>query len=220
MYVPLVFGAITFITIFLFYRANPSRSSLFVIFSWLIFQGILAYSGFYEDTSTTPPKFALTAVPTIFFIIFLFASPSGKRFINGLDESKLTFLHTIRVVVEIVLLWLFLAGAIPEVMTFEGRNFDILAGLTAPAVYYFGYIKKKLSKTVLLIWNFACLVLLLNVVVHAILAVPSNFQQIAFDQPNLAVLHFPYVWLPSVVVPIVLFSHLVCIGKLLRQSNS
>lgn len=215
LYVHLTFGAITFITIFLFYRANPSRKGLFVILGWLIFQAALALSGFYQNTTTTPPRFGLMILPTIFLMLYLFYSKSGKAFINGLDEGKLTILHTIRIVVEIVLLWLFLAGTIPEVMTFEGRNFDILAGLTAPLVYYFGYVKKRLSKSILLIWNFACLALLISVIVHAILAAPSNFQQIAFDQPNIAISYFPFVWLPSVVVPIVLFSHFVCIRKLL-----
>ena len=40
----------------------------------------------------------------------------------------LTLLHIVRVPVEIVLYWLFISKAIPGLMTFNGRNFDILAG--------------------------------------------------------------------------------------------
>ncbi|HVF96549.1 MAG TPA: hypothetical protein VM871_04480, partial [Flavisolibacter sp.] len=38
----------------------------------------------------------------------------------------------------------------------------------------------------------------------------------AFDQPNIAVLYFPFIWLPSFIVPVVLLSHLVCIRQLLK----
>lgn len=37
--------------------------------------------------------------------------------------------------------------------------------------------------------------------------------QIGFDQPNVALLSFPYTWLPAVVVPTVLLSHLLCLKK-------
>jgi hypothetical protein len=70
---------------------------------------------------------------------------------------------------------------------------------------------------VLLIWNVVCLGLLVNIVVIAILSVPTAFQQFGFDQPNIAIGQFPYVWLPSVVVPIVLLSHLVIIRSLVLK---
>lgn len=36
-------------------------------------------------------------------------------------------------------------------MTFEGRNFDILSGLSAPLVYYFGFGGNRPNKLLLLI---------------------------------------------------------------------
>jgi hypothetical protein len=101
-------------------------------------------------------------------------------------------------------------------MTFEGRDFDIVSGITAPVIYYFVFVKKTLSKKILLAWNFICLALLLNIVLNAVLSVPTAFQQFAFDQPNIAILYFPFNLLPAVVVPLVLLSHLVAIRKLLN----
>jgi hypothetical protein len=51
---------------------------------------------------------------------------------RGLDKKILTLLHIIRIPVELGLYWLFIYKAIPQLMTFEGRNFDILVGLTVP----------------------------------------------------------------------------------------
>lgn len=102
-------------------------------------------------------------------------------------------------------------------MTFEGSNFDMLSGLSAPVIYYFGYIKKNLNKRIILIWNVICLGLLINIVITAILSSPFPFQQFAFDQPNIAVLYFPFIWLPCCIVPLVLLSHLAAIRQLLKK---
>jgi hypothetical protein len=57
----------------------------------------------------------------------------------------------------------------------------------------------------------------LNIVVNAALSAPVPFQQFAFDQPNIAVLYFPFVWLPGFIVPLVLFAHLAAIQKLYSE---
>ena len=107
----------------------------------------------------------------------------------------------------------------PEWMTFEGRNFDIIAGITAPFIAYFGLTKNKVNRQVILIWNYICLGLLINIVVNALFSVPSPIQKFAFDQPNIAILNFPFSWLPTFIVPIVLFGHLASIRQLLKHNT-
>ena len=58
-------------------------------------------------------------------------------------------------------------------MIFEGRNFDIIAGQTAPAIFYFGFVKTQLPSRAILIWNILCPALLLNIVINAAWSVPS-----------------------------------------------
>ena len=216
-YVGLAFLATTLLTIWLFFRAtNYSKLSLGVIISWAVLHSLFALVGFYLDISAIPPRILLSLLPIFIFIGILFNTQKGKTFIDSLSLEKLTLLHTVRVPVEIVLYWLFLYKAIPELMTFEGRNFDILAGITAPIIYYFVFVKKSMSKKILLGWNIICLLLLINIVVNGILASPVPFQQFAFEQPNIALIYFPFNLLPSVVVPLVLFSHLVAIRRLLK----
>lgn len=176
-------------------------------------------NGFYADTTTIPPRFPLGILPAVMVILLLFILPAGRRWMDSLDLKWLTLLHIVRIPVELVLLWLHLAAWIPVEMTFEGRNFDILSGITAPIVFYFGFVRKRFGRGFLLAWNIVCLLLLFNIVGHAILAFPSPFQQLAFDMPNRGVLHFPYNWLPNVVVPLVLLSHLASIRALLRKPS-
>jgi hypothetical protein len=213
----LAFVATTALTLMLFHQATKHhRTSLLILLTWLLVQGVVASSGFYLHEKGMPPRFALLIGPALLCILLLFLTSSGRSFIDSLDAGRLTLLHMVRIPVELVLLGLFHHGAIPEVMTFEGRNFDILSGLSAPLVYYFGYVRPRLGKGMLVGWNLICLALLVNVVAHAILAAPTVFQQIAFDQPNVGVLYFPFVWLPCLVVPLVLFAHLVSMRRLLK----
>ncbi len=217
-FVSAIFMLTTFITLYLFSGATSKpRAVWLVLLAWLILQGFIAYSGFYTVTEAFPPRLLLGILPSLVFIFFLFLSPRGRLFIDGLDLKRLTLLHVVRIPVELVLFWLFYYKTIPQLMTFEGRNFDILSGISALLVYYFGFIKKNLDKNFLLAWNFICLALLANIVINALLSFPFPFQQFAFDQPNIAMLYFPFVWLPVLVVPLVLFSHLVAIRKFWKK---
>lgn len=206
----------TLLTVGIFYRAaHYSKTTLFILVIWLLIQTAIGLSGFYLATDAMPPRFSLTIVPPVLFIILLFLTSKGRRYLDSLDSKALTLLHSIRIPVELVLFFLMLNKAIPELMTFEGRNFDIVSGITAPLIFYFRFIKNKLNKTVLLIWNFICLGLLINIVAIAILSAPFPFQRLAFDQPNIAVLYFPFIWLPCCIVPLVLLSHLAAIRQII-----
>ena len=219
--ISIFFGLTTFLTIYLFSKsvATPPqyKTVLSVLIGWSILQMAISLTGFYQKTDTLPPRFLLAVVPTLLLIIALFITKNGKNFIENLDLKALTYLHIVRIPVEIVLFLLFQNGQIPELMTFEGRNFDIISGITAPFIAYFGFYKKTLNPTIILIWNFICLGLLINIVINAALSVQTPLQQFAFEQPNRAILFFPFIWLPSVVVPLVLFAHLVVIKKLLEK---
>ena len=185
---------------------------------WLTITGLLAYYNFFLDTAGMPPKFILAVVPAAFLIIALLISRKGQTFTDKLDLRKLTFLHIARVPVEITLYWLATEKAVPELMTFAGRNFDIVSGITAPIIYFTCFNGSQVKNPgLLLTWNFICLGLLLNIIINAVLSAPFIFQQFALNQPNIAVLHFPFVWLPSFIVMVVLLSHLVAIRRLLKK---
>ena len=188
---------------------------------WLIIQAVLSFKEFYiSDTNSFPPKIVLFGiVPAFLTIVLLFLTSNGREFVDSFPLKNLTYLNIVRIPVEMVLFWLFLNKTIPELMTFEGRNFDIVAGITAPFIAYFGLTKQKLSQTIVLIWNIVCLALLVNIVLNALFLAPSPIQKFAFDQPNIAILYFPFSWLPTCIVPIVLFGHFVSIRQILKQNT-
>jgi hypothetical protein len=215
VYIEILFFLTTILTLWLLSKSgNYSRPLIIIMLLWLALQAAISLTGFYAVTKGAPPRFAFALIPPIVFITLLFLLKKGKHFIAGLDTKTLTLLHIVRIPVELILYWLYLHKAIPQLMTFEGRNFDVLSGLTAALVYYFGYIRNIMSWKMLLAWNIICLLLLANIVVTAVLSAPTPFQKFGFDQPNIAFFYFPFVWLPGFIVPSVLFAHLVSIKKL------
>jgi hypothetical protein len=216
-FVNIIFVITTLLTILFLYKAsNWNNATLLLIAAWVLIQGIVASTRFYTNTTIIPPRFLLLVLPPLLVIVLLFLTPKGIVYIDSLNTKALTHLHVVRILVELVLFSLFVHHQLPRLMTFEGRNFDILSGITAPIISYAFYTVKKIDKSILLLWNFICLGLLLNIVVNAVLSLPFPFQQFAFGQPNVAVLYFPFIWLPCCIVPIVLFAHLAAIRHILK----
>ncbi|WP_207496959.1 hypothetical protein [Aridibaculum aurantiacum] len=217
-FIPAVFIATTLLAAFIFYRAtNKNLKFLWLLFPWLLVQSVLAFSGFLSVTDALPPRFAAIVLPPAFVVVYLFYTSHGKAFIDKLDLKALTLFHVIRIPVELVLYWLFLHKLMPQLMTFEGRNIDIVSGISAPIIFYLVFISKKLDERALLVWNIACLCILAFTVTNGILSAPSPFQQFGFDQPNTAIISFPFVWLPGTIVPLAYLSHLVAIRQLWKR---
>ena len=226
-YISITFILTTFLTVgFLFYAVKqtvfetlPAKILVFLLFFWLFFQAIFALSGFYLKTDSTPPRLMLFGLFPALLTIILYFIFARRSFIEKLPLKILTLLHIIRIPVELVLLWLFQQKLVPQLMTLEGRNLDILSGISAPLIFWLAFRNGKINHSLLIIWNILALGLLFNIVINAILSFPFPFQQFAFDQPNRGVLYFPFVWLPTVIVPIVLFSHLASLWILYRNKK-
>jgi hypothetical protein len=226
-YISIAFILTTFLTIgFLFYAIRQTvfdtvaaKTLIFLINFWIFFQAVFALGGFYQNTQTVPPRLFLFAVlPALLLIIALFVF-ARKSFIEPLPLKILTLLHVIRIPVELILHQLYEHKQIPQIMTYEGWNFDILSGITAPIVFWLAFRGGKTNRPLLIVWNIGALLLLINIVTIAIMSVASPVQKLAFEQPNRGVLYFPFIWLAAIVVPIVLFSHLASLWKLLKTEN-
>ncbi|WP_020570732.1 hypothetical protein [Neolewinella persica] len=210
----IAFLGTTILAIYFFARAHRTpRKVAFVLLGYSIVQYIVGATGFYEYTESLPPHFLLNILPTLIAIFWLFFSKEGNELLAGFDRTELMWVHFVRVPVELVLYGLFIAGQIPEIMTFAGNNFDIVMGLTAPAIIYFGYGKKWITPGLIRIWHIVGLVLLFNIIITAILSAPFPFQQFGFEQPNVGILQAPFNLLAAVVAPLVLVAHFIGLGR-------
>jgi hypothetical protein len=227
-YIPVFFILTVLVTLsFFIYAVRKSNIGisgsyvvLVIVLLWLIFQLLVSLRGFYyTDTKAMPPRFGWLIMPPLVLITLLFATDWGRAFIDSLPLAPITCLSIVRIPVELTLYWLCFYKYVPELMTYLGRNFDLISGNTAPFVAYAIY-RRALSNRMILLCNIMALCLLLNVVVNAVLSAPLAFQQFAFDQPNVGLLYFPFIWLPSFIVPVVLFTHLVSIRRMLLRRQT
>jgi hypothetical protein len=184
---------------------------------WLALLAVLALRGFFRETTARPAHFLLALAVPMAAIVATFVTPAGRRLIDGLPLQMLTYLSVVRFGVELVLFGLAMDHLVPKDMTFIGHNFDIVSGFSAPIMGALAFGGGKPARGPLLVWNVITFALLIHVVVVAVLSAPLPFQQFNFERPNVAVLDWPFVWLPGFVVPLVLFCHLAAFRQLLKR---
>ncbi len=190
-----------------------SRPAIAVSLVWTGVQSAVALTGFYLVTDGLPPRFVLTIVPPMIVIALLFLTASGRRLLDRMDLQWSILIHTIRIFVELTLFFLFVYKQVPALMTFERGNLDILAGLSAPIMWW-AYRQGRVGRRGLLVWNSLCFLGVLNALGRAVLSAPFRFQSFGFDQLTVAILRFPFILLPAFIVPVVLLCHLSIFRKL------
>jgi hypothetical protein len=133
-----------------------------------------------------------------------------------MPASWIVKMQSFRIVVELFIWWAFIDKIIPVQMTFEGLNFDILVGLTAPIAAYW-WLKNGHTKPVaILIWNILGLILLFNILIIAVLSMPTPKQYFFNEPANTVVATFPWVLLPGILVMLAFGLHLLSIKQMIR----
>jgi hypothetical protein len=184
---------------------------------WAVVVSVASLAGLAGNFDLFPLNIApMLLIPLITIITFTF-SKTLKEILVQLHPAQLIRLQIFRVFVEIVLWMLFIQNLIPIQMSFEGLNFDILAGLTAPIIAYLA-VKKYVSKRFLIFWNIACIGLLINIVMVAILSMPTPFQYFTNEPSNTIVAQFPFIFLPTFLVPLAYMLHFLSLRQLMLKT--
>jgi hypothetical protein len=181
---------------------------------WLALTGMLAERGFFDDFQSIPPRLVLALGPPLLTLLALTFSRRIAPLLAALPPAWPVAAQTFRIPVEIVLWRLAVAGVIPELLSFTGRNVDILVGLTAPVVAYACFVRRAWPARVAVWWNWAGIVILLNVVVHAQLSAPTPWRLFETDPPTTFIADWPYIWLPDFLVPLAWLLHAVSLRQL------
>jgi hypothetical protein len=153
------------------------------------------------------------AVATLAGVAFV-CSRSGTALLRRTSAAWLVGAQSFRVIVELVLWALALQHRAPLLLTFEGRNADILVGLTAPVVAWLCVVRRSWPPRVAVLWNVAGIAILSNVVIHALLSAPTPFQVLRTEPPTTIIATLPYIWLPGFLVPLALSLHVASLRTL------
>jgi hypothetical protein len=109
-----------------------------------------------------------------------------------------------------------LEGYFPKRVTFEGLNYDILVGATAPVIGWL-FMKNKLGLNATLIWNIVGM-MILALTGYAFIS-SYFFPEFAETIDKIHFVSFPFVLLPAVLLPIAIFLHIFSIRQILIKKN-
>ncbi|MBK5278735.1 MAG: hypothetical protein JJE09_07720 [Bacteroidia bacterium] len=180
--------------------------SLLGILLWTVFISAWSMTGMMGNFSIFPFNvLPVIAIPLITILVIIFSKTFGEIIIHVLPQNIIR-LQTFRILVEVLLWALFIKNLVPIQMTFEGLNFDVLSGISAMLIAYL-VSKQSISKRTILIWNILCLGLLVNIVVIAILSMPSPLRYFMNEPSNTIVTQFPISLLPGLLVPLAYTLH-------------
>jgi hypothetical protein len=191
-------------------------SIIAALLGWVVFVTVWSLSGMLGNFSLFPLNMGPVLVIPLIATIVLTFSKTFTEVLSHVPQHRLAYLQSFRIFVEILIWMLFVDNLLPVQMTFEGRNFDVISGVTGVIV---GYVSSqgKLSRTVLIIWNIACLALLINIVTIAILSMPVPFRVFMNEPSNTVVGQFPISLLPAMLVPLAYMLHFFSLRKLFKK---
>lgn len=197
------------------------RRAVVFFSAWLGTTATVAATGALRDFDARPPRLMLLVVGSFALVTITTRTATFRALLAATPPSWPVALMAMRVPIEIGLWGLFVSGQLPVHLTFEGRNFDVLVGASAPFVAW-ALARGKLGKAGLVAWNVASLGLLANIVGMAVTTIPGPLHLPWPGVSNTVVADFPWVWLPTFLVPVALFGHVASLRQVLagRVSSS
>lgn len=183
---------------------------------WLTLVTMVANTGAFTDWEAVPPRLMVFPFSATVFILLIARSVPFARLAMAVPAAWPIAAQTFRLFVELQLHALYREGDLPQQMTWEGRNFDVLVGITAPVCA--GLVAGGwLPRWAAVGWNVVGLVLLINVVGIAVTSTPGPLHLQWPGPPLTVIARWPVAWLPTFLVPFALFAHVVSLRQLLGQ---
>jgi hypothetical protein len=207
----LIIGAVLFGVIL---AAPPLFRRKFVITLavWLFILSTLTLSGILERQPV--PFLGIYMALSIGGALAFAFSPWGRQIAHTIPIGAFVFFQSFRFPLELVLHSWALQGTIPETMTWNGSNFDVITGILALLLTPLA----TLFRTAAWLINAIGFFLLLNVMRVAVMSSPLPFAW-RVSPPLQLPFHFPYNLIIPVCVGGALAGHVLLTRALLHQKD-
>ena len=185
---------------------------------WVATVSGVSWAGGLDPRQRPPVLFVIMLAAIVTLGIAIARSPSGRRLARGLPLAVLVGFQGFRFPLELAMHRAYTEGLMPVQMSYSGRNFDIVTGLTA-IVLGAALVVTKVPAWVVQAWNLLGLGLLINILAVAMLSTPV-FAYFGPDRLNVFVMRMPYTLLPAVMVLAAWAGHLIVFRALAQPSRS
>jgi hypothetical protein len=195
------------------YLRERLRALLIGLPLWLLYVGLLSYSGVVSNTALRPPGIVYVAFPAVLFVLFVFArSGVGARIAAAFPFWVIIGMQTFRIGVELLLHRLWVDGLAPRMVTYQGGNIDIWIGLSAPLIAWIS-TRGRAGEQLALAWNVVGLLTLANAITLSALTAPG-LNLIHSEVPNVAIGVFPFTYIAGFFAPLATALHALSIRGL------
>jgi hypothetical protein len=198
-------------------NAQTQKKARLVFGLVIAISGVAAALGLFSRIDLVPPPFQVVMVALAFCAVGLGFSPVGRSLASHASLGQLVLLQAFRLPLELLMYRAALQGIMPMGFSFAGYNVDIVSGAIALVLGLLLVSKRSVPHWVLMAWNLwgiACLI----VIAALAIALSPNAAAAGRDASQVVswVLHFPYSWLPHVLVIVAVLGHVLITLKLRR----
>ena len=185
--------------------------------AWMAVTDMTARSGALRHWDARPPRFGILVLAIVAIAIALAFGPVGRR-LAALPLWVLIGVQAFRWPLELMMHRAYVRGVMPVQMSYSGRNFDIVTGVTAVIVAVL-LATRFGGRRLAWIWNVAGFALLLNILTIAVLSTPlvAYFGE---RRLNIWIAYPPFVWLPAVMVLVAMTGHLLIFRRLASPATA
>ena len=195
-------------------KKKTSFTFLAGVLAWMIYLNLLSQYGMLDDFGFPPRVPLLIIIPAIACIFWFITRSYTKQVVHSTPKTVPIYVQSFRIIVELLIYGAYLQGTFPESVTFEGTNFDILVGLTAPFIAFL-YQRNRISVKGLLIWNICSLSVLALTAYSFISAFYMDGGATWSNRDEFV--QVPYLLLAGMLLPFAVFYHVISIRQVLAD---
>jgi hypothetical protein len=201
------------------HRTSAVRLVMPLLGGWLVLAVALAATGFFVTDPSEAPRIAWALVPLAVGIALLAASPGFRGAIDAVPPDRLIGVQVYRVLGGVFIVGWAL-GILPAAFALPAGLGDILVGVAAPLVAKNLRSGHRAPRRLAILWNVVGLADLVAAVTLGVLSSPGWLQRLSLGRPNVAISEFPFVIIPTVLVPLSILLHVFSLRSLTRSRSA
>jgi hypothetical protein len=200
--------------------AKAWRLWLLVMVAFAAFTAGLASSGLLARSDMRPPLLQLLVIAAQAGLWWWAFSKRGKAAAARGSLTALVLLQGFRLPLELLMLHAANVGIMPVEFSAAGYNFDIVTGALALPLAAALALKWPVPRALQWAWNLWGVACLMVILVLAVATSPNvAWFGVSHTHLSLWVLHFPYAWLPLILVSVAVYGHLALTLRLRSQTR-
>jgi hypothetical protein len=184
----------------------------FAVALWLGKAGV-----FLARTAVVPPIALAIVLPIAAGLYLLTSSRRFGAVLDVVPQSWLTGVQIYRAL-GAMFLALWVQNRMPGEFALPAGTGDVIVGLTAPLVAWLNATQSPSARNATIAWNIFGIADLVIAIGTGFLTSPSPYQMLAFDRPNELIAGYPFVLIPTYLVPLSIILHGLSLRKL-RRAN-